>query len=52
MLRQGQLTRQRMGRVSVYRLAGDYLERWSRPRYGDSTPDRDHYWVSLSTLAG
>lgn len=38
MLRQGQLTRRRIGRVSVYRLAGDYLERWSRLRYGDDPP--------------
>lgn len=35
MLRQGHLTRRRVGRVSVYRLDGDYLERWSRLRYGD-----------------
>lgn len=41
MLRQGQLTRRRVGRVSVYRLAGDYLERWSRLRYGDTTPSWD-----------
>lgn len=38
MLRQGQLTRRRVGRVSVYQLAGDYLERWSRLRYGDAPP--------------
>lgn len=38
MLRQGHLERRRIGRVSVYRLAGDYLERWSRLRYGDTPP--------------
>lgn len=38
MLRQRHLTRRRAGRVSVYRLAGDYLERWSRLRYGDAPP--------------
>lgn len=38
MLRQGHLERRRAGRVSVYRLSGDYLERWSRLRYGDSPP--------------
>ncbi|MFT4297390.1 MAG: PaaX family transcriptional regulator C-terminal domain-containing protein [Micropruina sp.] len=38
MLRQGQLERRRVGRVSVYRLAGGYLERWSRLRYGDTPP--------------
>lgn len=41
MLRQGHLTRVRMGRVSVYRLAGGYLERWSRLRYGDTPPSWD-----------
>lgn len=41
MLRQGHLTRRRVGRVSVYRLAGGYLERWSRLRYGDTPPN----WV-------
>lgn len=38
MLRQGHLERRRAGRVSVYRLAGSYLERWSRVRYGDTSP--------------
>lgn len=35
MLRQGHLERERVGRVSVYRMTGGYLERWLRLRNGD-----------------
>ncbi|MFT4217660.1 MAG: hypothetical protein QM619_10835 [Micropruina sp.] len=38
MLRQRHLERRRVGRVSVYRLSGGYLERWSRLRHGDAPP--------------
>lgn len=38
MLRQGELTRQRVGRLSVYRMAGRYLELWLLMRHGSQRP--------------
>lgn len=38
MLRQEDLERERVGRVSVYRMTGGYLERWRRLRDGDEPP--------------
>ena len=38
MLRQGDVQRERVGRVSVYQLSGRYLERWLRLRHGDARP--------------
>lgn len=38
MLKHGDLTRSRVGRVSVYRLAGTFLERYNRLRHGDVAP--------------
>ncbi len=35
-LREGDLERERVGRISVYRMAGAYLERWLRLRHGDT----------------
>lgn len=41
MLRLGEVERQRVGRVSVYRLAGEFLVRWRRVRSGDQPPTWD-----------
>lgn len=38
MLKQGDLRREKAGRVSVYHLDGQYLERWLRLRHGDTPP--------------